>query len=190
LAEGAAFLEDFAFEVDAFAALGADDAWTFEAGKIFGANFNFDPLLVEEDVVGKLGVGFLLAVFFVELGEEFTGGLLGRFFGGDADGTSGLQIAEGGGDFAPVAEFQGALAETAIGDERDGVGDAAVDFGKGDDAFAFGDGIGDAEFAKAVEGETNTEDLAGTEMAVGDGGEFEIFGEGFHGDWIQMPGLR
>ena len=152
MAEGAAFLEDFAFEVDAFAALGADDAWTFEAGKIFGANFNFDPLLVEEDVVGKLGVGFLLAVFFVELGEEFTGGLLGRFFGGDTHRAAGLQVDERRGDFAPVAEFQGALAETAVRDEGDGVGYAAIDFGEGDDAFAFGDGIGDAEFAKAVEG--------------------------------------
>ena len=190
LAEGAAVLEDFAFEVDAFTALGADDAGAFEARKIFGADFNFDPLFVEEDFVGKLGVGFLLAVFFVELGEKFAGGLLGRFFGGDADCASGLQIAESGGDFAPVAEFQGALAETAVSDEGDGVGYAAIDFGEGDDAFAFGDGIGNAEFAKAVEGETDAEDLAGAEMAVGDSGEFEIFGEGFHGDWIQWQPLR
>ena len=190
LAEGAAVLEDFAFEVDAFTALGADDAGAFEARKIFGADFNFDPLFVEEDVVGKLGVGFLLAVFFVELGEKFAGGLLGRFFGGDADCASGLQIAEGGGDFSPVAEFQGAFAEAAIGNECDGVGDAAVDFSEGDDAFAFGDGIGDAEFAKAVKGEADAEDLSGTEMAVGDGGEFEIFGKRFHGDWIQWQPLR
>jgi hypothetical protein len=190
LAEGAAFLEDFTFEVDAFAALGTDDAWAFEAGKIFWADFNFDPLLVEENIVGKLGVGFLLAMFFIEFGEEFAGGLLGRLFGGDANGASGLQIAEGGGDFAPVAEFQGALAEATVGDEGDGIGDAAVDFGKGDDAFAFGDGIVDAEFTEAVEGEANAENLAGTEMAVGDGGEFEIFGKRFHGDWIWMRGLR
>jgi hypothetical protein len=32
--------------------------------------------------------------------------------------------------------------------------------------------------------------LAGAEMAVGDSGEFEIFGERFHGDWIRMRGLR
>src|SRR5580692_9078549 len=138
LAEGAAILEDFAFEVDAFATLGTDDAGAFEAGKIFWADFDFDPLLVEENVVGKLGVGFLLAVFFVEFGKEFAGGLLGRFFGGDANGASGLQIAEGGGDFAPVAEFEGAFAEAAIGDEGDCVGNAAVDFGEGDNAFAFG----------------------------------------------------
>ena len=190
MAEGAAILEDFAFEVDAFATLGTDDAGAFEAGKIFWADFDFDPLLVEENVVGKLGVGFLLALFFVEFGKEFAGGLLGRFFGGDANGASGLQIAEGGGDFAPVAEFKGAFAEAAIGDEGECIGNAAVDFGEGDNAFAFGDGIGDAELAKAVEGQADAEDLSGAEMAVGDGGEFEIFGKGFHGDWIRMRGLR
>ena len=58
------------------------------------------------------------------------------------------KIHEGGGNFAPVAKFQGALAEPAIGDQRDGVGDAAVDFDIGDDAFAFGDGIFDAQFAR------------------------------------------
>ena len=190
MAEGAAALEDFAFEVNAFAALGADNAGAFEAGQVFWADFNLDPLLLEENVVGKLGVGFLLAVFFVEFGEELAGGLFGRFFGGDADGASGLQIAESGGDFAPVSEFEGALAEAAIGNESDGVGDAAIDFGEGDDAFAFGDGIGDAEFAKAVEGQADAEDLSSAEMAVGDGGEFEIFGERFHGDWIRWQPLR
>jgi hypothetical protein len=190
LAEGAAVLEDFAFEVDAFAALGADDTGAFEAGKVFGADFNFDPLIVEENVVGKLGVGFLLAVFFVEFGEEFAGGLLGGFSGGDADGTAGLQIAEGGGNFAPVAEFESTLTETAVGDEGDCVGDATIDFGEGDNAFSFGDGVGDAELAKAVEGEADAEYLASAEMAMGNGGEFEIFGERFHGDWIRVQGLR
>src|SRR5260370_9907688 len=35
-AEGAAFHHHFALEIDAFAALGADDARAFEAGQIFG----------------------------------------------------------------------------------------------------------------------------------------------------------
>ena len=42
-AEGAAVLDNFALEVDAFAALGADDARAFEAGKIFGMDFNLHP---------------------------------------------------------------------------------------------------------------------------------------------------
>jgi len=127
-AEGAASDYDFAFEVDAFAALGADDAGAFEAGQIFGLDFDFDPLLVEENFLREPRVGFLLAGILAEFGEQFAGGLLGGFPGGDADGSAGLEIEESGGDFAPVAEFQGALAEAAVGDERDGVGDAAVDF--------------------------------------------------------------
>jgi len=35
-AEGAAILGNFAFEIDSFAALDANDAGTFEAGKILG----------------------------------------------------------------------------------------------------------------------------------------------------------
>ena len=46
-AEGAAVDGDFAFEIYAFAALGADDAGAFEAGEIFGMNFDAHPLLVE-----------------------------------------------------------------------------------------------------------------------------------------------
>ena len=46
-AEGAAVERDFAFEIYAFAALGADDAGAFEAGKIFGVNFDAHPLFVE-----------------------------------------------------------------------------------------------------------------------------------------------
>ena len=46
-AESAAVERDFALEIDAFAALGADDARAFEAGKIFGVNFHANPLLVE-----------------------------------------------------------------------------------------------------------------------------------------------
>src|SRR5258708_39842851 len=85
-AEGAAVHYDFALEIDAFAALGADDTGAFEAGQIFGQNVDLDPLLVEEDVVGELRVGFLLAGVLAEFGEHFAGSLLRRFFGVDADG--------------------------------------------------------------------------------------------------------
>ena len=46
-AEGAAVHADFAFEIYAFAALGADDAGAFETGEIFGMNFYAHPLFVE-----------------------------------------------------------------------------------------------------------------------------------------------
>jgi hypothetical protein len=179
-AEGVAVAKDFALEIDAFAALGTDDTGAFEAGKIFGVDFDFHPFLGEKNVVGELRVGLLLAFFFGEIGEEVFRGLLRGFFGGDADGAAGLEITESGGDLAPVAKFQGALAEAAVGDQSDSVGDAAVNLDEGDDAFALGDGV-EAEFADAEHGKAHAEDLPGADMAVGDGGEFEVFGEAFHG---------
>src|SRR6266404_2301643 len=189
-AEGAAFHYDFTFEVDAFATLSADDARAFEAGQIFGLDFDFDPLFVEEDFVGELRVRFLLAGVFAEFGEHFAGGLLGAFPGGDADGPAGREIDESGGDFAPVAKFQSALAETAVGDERDGVGDAPVDFNVRNDALALGDRIVDAEFAQAEHREAHAEDLAGAKVAVGDRGELEIFSESLHGSKSSSSFLR
>src|SRR5579863_9716219 len=179
-AEGAAVGGYFAVEVDALAAFGADHSWTFEARKILRFDFDFYPLGVKENFVGELRVGFLLAFFPGEIGKEFTGGLFGGLLCGDTDGATGLQITEGSGYFAPVAEFQGAFAEAAVGNERDSIRNAAVDFDISDDAFAFGNGVGDAEFAQTEHGQANTENLASTDVAVGYGGEFEIFGEGFH----------
>ncbi len=106
--------------------------------------------------------------------------LLGGFFGGDAHGAARLEVDESGGDFAPVAEFQGALAEAAVGDERDGIGDAAINFNVRNDALALGDGIVDAKFAHAKHGQAHAEDLAGAQMPVSDGRKLQIFGQGFH----------
>src|SRR5260370_14715489 len=117
-AEGAAVHYHFAFEIDAFAALGADDAGAFEARQIFGQDFDFDPLFVEKDFVGELRVGFLLAGVLAEVGEHFAGGLLGGFFGGDAHGTARLEVDESGGDFAPIPGIQGALAGGASSDQH------------------------------------------------------------------------
>ena len=55
-----------------------------------------------------------------------------------------------------------------------------MDLDKGDKAFAVGDGIRDAKFAKPEHGQTNAKDLAGADVAVGDGGEFEVFTKGAH----------
>jgi len=45
-------------------------------------------------------------------------------------------VHEGGRGFAPVAEFEGALAEPASGNDGNSVGEAAVDFDKGDEVLA------------------------------------------------------
>src|SRR5258705_6029897 len=109
-AEGAPILEYFALEVDAFAALGADDARAFETGKILRMDFDLHPFLRKQHIVGKLSVGLLLSFFAGQIRKEISGGLLGRLFRSDADGAAGLEVAECGSDFAPVAEFQRALA--------------------------------------------------------------------------------
>src|ERR1700757_630181 len=135
-AERAAVANDFALEVDAFAALGADYAGAFEAGKVLKLDFDFDPLFGKQRVVGKLCVSLLLPCFFLQFGKHFLRGLFGRFLRGDAHGAARLQIAEGGGDLAPIAEFQGALAEAAICHKSDSIRDATIDFHVGDDALA------------------------------------------------------
>jgi len=61
-----------------------------------------------------------------------------------------------------------ALAQAAICDQRDCISEAAIDFHVSDDAFTFGDGIVDTEFAEPQHSHTHTENLAGTEMAVRD----------------------
>src|SRR5882762_11291028 len=179
-AERAAVLHDFALEINAFAAFGADNAGTFEAGQVFRLDFDFHPLFAEKDFVGELRIGFLLAGVLAKFGKHFAGGLLGRFFGGNAHGPAGLQVHKGGGDFAPVSEFQRALAKSAVGDKRDGVSDAAVDLYVRDNALALGDGIVDAEFAQPEHRQAYAEDLSGAEVTVGHGGQLEIFSKRFH----------
>ena len=178
--QSASLSQHFALEIYAFAAFGADYPGTLEAGQVFRLDFYLYPFLVEEDFFGELCVGFLLAGVFGHFWEHFAGGLFAGFFGGDADGSAGLQIDEGGGDFTPVAELQGALTQAAVGDQRDRVGDAAIDFYIGDDAFAFDDGVVDAEFPKTEHGQPHAEDLAGAEVAVGNGRQVEIFAERLH----------
>ena len=83
-AEGAAIFHNFALEIDAFAALRADNARTLETRQIFRQHFNFYPLLVEKNLIGQLRVGFLLAgVFAIQLtiltyglGQDFLLSLL------------------------------------------------------------------------------------------------------------------
>jgi len=127
----------------------------------------------------------LLALFLFERGKHFDGTLLGIFAGDDADGARGSHIDESGGHFSPVQKFESSLAEAAIGDESDGVRHAAIDFDVSDDALLFADGVFDAELAETEHGEAHAEDLSGADVAVGDGGVFEVLVEGFHfGCWV------
>jgi len=93
----------------------------------------------------------------------------------------GLEVDESGGDFCPQSRnFRARFAEAAVGDERDGVGNAPVDLHVGNNALAIGDGIVDAEFLQAEHGQAHAEDLARAEVPVGDGGEIEVFSESLH----------
>jgi hypothetical protein len=147
-------------------------------------------LLVKKDFVRELRIRFLLASFFFEGGKHFARGLLGGFFGSDAHGATGLKVNEGGGDLSPIAEFEGAFAEAAAGDERDGVGDAAVNFNVGDEALAFCDRVVDAELAEAKHGKAHSENLSSAKMAVGLGGKIQIFSQGFHKTSLPSEGER
>ena len=80
----------------------------------------------------------MLRVFF-EVGVEFAGAGFGGFEGYDAKAfvvvgvvEAGVEVDEGGGHLAEVAELEGALADAAAGDDSDGVGGAAIDFNEGD----------------------------------------------------------
>ena len=88
LAEDLAVDFDLAVVVDALAAAGAGDASGFVAGEFAGVHGDVDPLLGEELFVGEFAVGeHLLLVLVFDLRIEIAGALLGRFEGGDADGS-------------------------------------------------------------------------------------------------------
>ncbi len=123
----------------------------------------------------------LLAIFVFNLGMHLPRQRLGRLFGRDAHGFAGAYVDEGGCHFAPVAELQGALAETAAGNHGDGIGGAAVDFHKSNQAFAvLAARIVDAELCQAEHGQAHAENLAGAQVSVGLFGVAQIFVERFH----------
>ncbi len=201
-AEADAVAVNEAVEVDSFAAGVAGGAGAFVAGKFVGWEGDADPRGGEQVGVGEFAVGAHLLGVFVEFGVEGAGEGFGGLEGDDAKGLvvvakgfviigageALVEIDEGGGHLAEVAELEGALADAAAGDDGDGVGGAAVDFDEGYEALAVGvegfvaeiagSGIGDAE---AIEGEhrhADAEDLAGAKVAVGDFGFVEEGVEG------------
>ena len=77
--------------------------------------------------------------------------------------------------------FRRPLAQAASGDNGDGIGRAAVDFHKGDEAFAvFAMGIVNAEFLQSQHREAHAQHLPGAKMSMGLFGVAKIFVEGFH----------
>ena len=211
-AEAFAVLFDEAIEVDAFAAAGAGYALAFVAREFAGGKRDADPCGGEEFVVGELAVGFHLLRVLVERGVEFAGAGLGGFEGYDAEGfvvvvlavvgvEFEVEVDEGGGHLAEVAMLESSLAETAAGDDRDGIGSTAVDFDEGDQALAVGvegavgkeaeAGVVDAETREGEHGHADAEDLAGAEMAVGDFGFVKERVEGGgHDDWMLRDAWR
>jgi len=203
-AEDFAVAMDFAIVVDAFAAEFAADAGGFVPRHLAGVDGDCDPLFAEEVFIREFAVGeHLLLVFVFDVGVEVAGALLGGFEGGDADGfvDGGVvlggerrgEVDEGGGHFAPVAEFDGALAEAAAGDDGDSVGGAAIDFDEGDEALAVFRvdetlGVVDAEALATQHRESDAEDLTGAEVAVGDFGLMEESVEGLHKLMILLAG--
>ena len=183
-AEAFAVAFDEAVEVDAFVAAVAGDAGAFEAGELAGGKGNADPLGAEEVFVGEVAVGLHLLRVLFEVGVEFAGAVLGGLEGYDAEGFVVVgfaeflvEVDEGGGHLAEVAELESSLADAAAGDDADCVGGTAVDFYEGDEALAVGvegavrekagAGVVDAEAHEGEDGHADTEDLAGAEMAVG-----------------------
>lgn len=182
-AEALAVAVDEAVEVDAFVAAVAGDALAFEAGEFVGWEMDADPFGAEEVGVGELAVGLHLLCVFFEVRVELAGAIFGGFEGYDAEAFVVVGVAEflvevdeGGGHLAEVAELEGSLADTAAGDDSYCVCCAAVDFDEGDQALAVGvegavgemagAGVVEVEAGEGEHGHADAEDLAGAEMAV------------------------
>jgi len=181
----------FSAEVDAFAALVADDSLTFVAREFFRRQFDFHPLISKEVGVRDFAVGqHLLLIFVSDLRMHLASQCLRRFLRGDADRLAAVDVYKCRGDFSPIAEFQGALAQAAAGDDGDGVGGAAVDFDEGDEALpVFSARIVDSEFLQAEHRETDAQHLSGTKVAVSLFGVAEIFVERKHGKGRQLSAV-
>ena len=83
--------------------------------------------------------------------------------------------------FSPVAEFQGAFAQTAASDDGDGIGRAAVDFDKGEQTLAiFPVRVFNSKLVETEHRHANTEHLSGTQVSVSQFGVAQVFVEGLH----------
>jgi hypothetical protein len=173
-----------AVEVDTFAAQCAGKAFAFIAGELTGWEWDANPLLAEKLVVRQLAVSTHLGFILFELGVKLAGALLGAFKSNDAYAFVDVgckfrvEIHEGGGHLAPVAEFERTFADARTSNDADGVGCAAVDLDEDDGALAIGIELtvrecplprgADAEAVHRKHRHAYTEDLTGAEMAVCD----------------------
>ena len=90
------------------------------------------------------------------------------------------EINERGGHFAPVAEFQRALTQPAIGDQRHGIRHAAVDLHVCNDALALGDRIFDPQLLQPQHRQPHSQHLPRAQMSMRNRRKFQIFSECFH----------
>jgi hypothetical protein len=93
---------------------------------------------------------------------------LGAFGRRDADCFAGFEVDKSRGDFSPIAKFEGALTQSAAGDDSDGIGHTAVNLNEGNQALAIlAVGIVKAEQLEAKHGHANAEYLAGAQVSMG-----------------------
>ncbi len=192
LAESLSVAHGFAFVVNTFAALSAADAGGLVARHLARVNRDRDPLFAEEVLVRKFSIGkHLLLILIFNIRIEVARALLGGLECGYADSFVDRGVAlrrkrrskvdEGCSHLAPVAKFDGALAEAAAGDDADSVGGAAVDLDKSDETLAIDTfGVVDAKAFAAEHGHAHSENLASAEMAVGNFGFAEEGVERLH----------
>jgi hypothetical protein len=90
------------------------------------------------------------------------------------------QIDERRGDLSPIAKLQRALAQPASGDQRHGIGRAAVDLHKSHQPFALLHRIVDAEPLQSQHGQAHAQNLPGAHVSVRPLGFLEIFFERLH----------
>jgi len=109
-----------------------------------------------------------------EFGEHFEARIAGRITWRRRGRRAGLEIDESGGDFVPSRGNSGRVAETAVGESATASVTTAVHFNVRNEAFEFGDGIFDAEFAQAsMEGAP--EDWPAQRWPWATGGQIEVF---------------
>jgi len=160
---------DFPSEVNPFAAFIAHDPLTFVSREFFGRKLDLHPLYVKEIFGRHLAVGeHLLLVLVIDFRVAFASLLLGRFPGGDAHGTTSLDIHECRGHLSPVAELHGPFAQATARNDADRIGGAAIDLDEGEKALTIAAArIGDAEVFESKHGHAHAEHLPGTKVAVG-----------------------
>jgi hypothetical protein len=138
-----------------------------------------EELIICEFAVG----GHLLGLFVCDVRVEPLRQIPRVFKRDDADTTPGLKIDEGGRHFAPIAEFECSLAQTATCDHTDRVRGAAINLNIGHEALAVcASWVVDVEQLETKQGHAHAKDLTGAHVPMR-GFSFHLqFVEAFHQD--------